>query len=174
MSNKKQNKKEAIDPTTTPEELEKLIKTGGFISEAQAVALGLKAEIPLTGTINHSNVNNTALPPNVTTAISKNVNESLGHSESKDNEKNIDFNLNLDFGKKGGKLASQLKAQGFVLNKQDIKNCESIRTDLLAMEHVKVLKKKEVRKAFERVTEQIGRAIVKKYFGDNVTMRRIK
>ena len=94
--------------------------------------------------------------------------------ESVEKTKNIDFNLNLDFGKKGGKLASQLKAQGFVLNKQDIKNCESIRTDLLAMEHVKVLKKKEVRKAFERVTEQIGQAIAKKYFGENVTMKRIK
>lgn len=94
--------------------------------------------------------------------------------ESIEKTKNINFNLDLDFGKKGGKLASQLKAQGYVLNKHWIKNCESIRTDLLAMERVKVLKKKEVRKAFERVTEQIGQAIAKKYFGDNVTMRRIK
>jgi hypothetical protein len=128
--------------------------------DSQITSMG----IPLTGTINPLNYNSTALYPNSSTAISENVNASIGQPEPKVNPKDFNFTLNLDFGKKGGKLASQLKKQGYVLNKLWINDCETIRIDLLAMADIKILKKKEVRKAFERLTEQIGQAISIKYF----------
>lgn len=176
MSKKQQNKKETIDPTTTPEALEKLMKTGGFISKAQADALGLTS--PVDGTVKTGSGDTTGiLNTNANTTYTQLANDHLqGIAQPAliEKTKSIDFSLNLNFGKKGGKIASQLKAQGYVINKYWIKDCERIRIDLLAMENIKILKKKYVRKAFEKLTEQIGQAIAHKYFGDNVTMKRIK
>ena len=75
--------------------------------------------------------------------------------------------ISLSFGWNSPKLSYQLKAQGLKFNKHFIKDAELMRTHILALGSVKILKGKDMLKAFTRLNNHIGKEIVENYCEEN-------
>jgi hypothetical protein len=78
------------------------------------------------------------------------------------------LDLSLNFGKAGGKLSKQLKAQGHKFDKEFIKECQIIRIDILALSEIGILTSKETRSALERLNKSIARCIIHETYGEDV------
>jgi hypothetical protein len=86
------------------------------------------------------------------------------------NESN-QLEIALSFGYKAPKISKQLKAQGFKFDKELINSAELIRKHILALGSVKILKGKEMLKAFTRLNNRIGQSIADSYCkGDEVAV----
>lgn len=150
--------------------------------------------IPLSGTINHSNINSTALFPNNTTAIahepfagdanggvvntpflSKEMLPTNSTTIPIDAPKEVDSKkvkediaIQVNYGKNSPSIKKQLTAQGFKFNKELIKGCEEIRVDLLALADIDILTKKQVLKAFAKLNTVISENVIQTTFGKDV------
>ena len=79
--------------------------------------------------------------------------------------------ISLSFGYKAPKISKQLKAQGLKFNKELIDDAELMRTHILALGSVKILKGKEMLKAFTRLNNHIGKSVADSYCeGDEVAV----
>jgi hypothetical protein len=75
------------------------------------------------------------------------------------------LSLSLNFGTSAQKLSKQIKAQGFKYDVEFIKQCDEMRTDILALTKVGVLTKKQATKAFKRINEVIANNIAHETYG---------
>lgn len=151
--------------------------------------------IPLNGTINHSNINSTALFPNNTTAIAHepfagDANGGVVNTPFLSKEKMLptnsttkpnttipsalrkkvkeDIAIQVNYGENSPSIKKQLTAQGFKFNKELIKGCEEIRVDLLALADIDILTKKQVLKAFAKLNTVISENVIQTTFGKDV------
>jgi len=129
---------------------------------------------PFSGTINHTNINSTALQPNGTTALTKeqifpNPSTSIPLDMGKEIDSEIvkkDIAIAVNYGASGSSIKSQLKAQGFKFKKELIKECEAVRLDLLALLDINILTAKQGQKAFKKINTIISNNVIEMTFGD--------
>lgn len=134
---------------------------------------------PFTGTINHTNINSTALQPNGTTALTKEqifpnpsttipVDYLFEENEPKKEEAKeyTDISISVNYGASGGSIKSQLKAQGFKFDKDLIKGCEGVRIDLLSLLDINIITAKQGQKAFKKINTMISNNVIEMTFGD--------
>jgi hypothetical protein len=98
------------------------------------------------------------------------INKETGEPHFPELFKNLQDELNskelvisLSFGYKAPKLSKQLKLQGLEFDKELINDAELIRSQILSLGSVKILKGKEMLKAFTRLNKHIGKAIAETY-----------
>lgn len=131
---------------------------------------------PLSGTINHTNVNSTALFPNSTTALNQeqmfpNPSTSVPIDVSKEDgsKKEIpkDFSFNVHYGASFPKIAKQLKKQGLKFSKKFIKKAELLRVCILAKSEFEFVGRKQTQKDILELNEYVTEHVMKKTFGRN-------
>jgi hypothetical protein len=71
-----------------------------------------------------------------------------------------DIAISLDYGVSAPLLKEQIKKQGFKISNEYIKEAEVIRNDLHALYHIRILKRKELIKCFDRLTKAICEIII--------------
>lgn len=84
-------------------------------------------------------------------------------------KKSRDINISLTFGTSAPTLETQLKLQGFKISKRHIEQAEIVRTDLLALNYVKILSEKQLIKCFQKLHNQISKKVIDSLIKDGET-----
>ena len=71
-----------------------------------------------------------------------------------------EIEIKLSFGENSPRLKYQLKEHGFTLPKKILKDAETIRIDLLALNQAGILSSKQLWKCFKKLSKQISKMVV--------------
>jgi hypothetical protein len=178
MSNKKNNKQNTGIPKAFIEENLPLSGTTGTTG----------GSVGVNGTMADANINNTStrinddatklflggVDANEALKLAENLSKVLSNQKGKDDESEGSFRLTFNFGKEGGKLSKQLKAQGYKLDKHFVDLCEQVRISILVLSEFKFIKKKQRNNMCRLLTQNIGEEVCKKYYGKAVSFNHAK
>ena len=105
----------------------------------------------------------TGIPyPKKTTEVTRDENNVIINKESGEPHfpSSREIEIKLSFGENSPRLKYQLQEQGFTLPKKILKDAETIRIDLLALNQAGILSSKQLWKCFKKFSKQISKMVV--------------